>query len=212
EYGFQGTVFVNPDFISEGEPRTLADHPTAWGNLNRAEIVALDSGGVLEIQSHTMTHNFIFASPRLIDFYTPAKFNQYYWLAWLLFPEHKPDWSDHIEELREAIPTGYPIFEFDRAVARPQFIPDPAFIARAVACYAVRGEDCLTNLNQLPEAEKGAQENDQAWRERVTWELSESRLQLETIVQHPIDFVCFPGGGYDQTSVDIAEQVGYRAY
>lgn len=209
-YDARATIFINPDFADSGPVRTAADVPDGWGNLNYAEMRLLQHRGVFEIQSHSMTHNFEFCSDRLVGFYSPAEFPKYYWLAWLLFPADKPNWCHKAAELRERIPVGYPVFEHDRAITARRFTPSDTFVAQAIEGYAAAGAACLDELNRA--ADKGTSETDEQWTDRVRYELAESKRVLQRELQRPIEFICFPGGAYDERVLDIAHQVGYKAY
>ncbi len=210
EFRAKGTVFVTLDFVGKGSVRTLEEVPDAWGYLNEAEIQSMADRGVFEFQCHTMTHDREFCSDRVIDLYRRERFDKYHWLAWRLDPEGKPDWLARQVEYKESLPAGYPIFESDRAIRAWRFIPDEAFIDVAKERFEREGLQCIESLNAIKK--KGEFESKDAWRERVTYELAESKLRLEKLVRRPVDFLCFPGGGYDEEAVGIARACGYRAY
>jgi hypothetical protein len=148
EVGAKATVFVNPGHISEGPPRTLADAPNAWGTLNYAELGEMESTGLFDIQSHTMTHEFIFRSDKLIDLYTPDKFDRYYWLAWMLDPTSRIEWNGNVRRYATIIPSGYPVFEFDRYLSSPRFVPSFRFTQNCVDLFSEKG--CLVFRNFSP--------------------------------------------------------------
>src|SRR5690606_5904911 len=89
KYKLKGTIFVNPEFVNPSEKirPTIED---VWENkigtseldslgfLNWEEIKALESSGVMDIQSHSMSHNFYFYSDQVIDFYNGQ--DDYHWL------------------------------------------------------------------------------------------------------------------------------------
>ena len=63
---------------------------------------------IFDFQSHTMSHNHVFVSDKIIDFYSPDKFNKYYWLM-APFPDLKSKWMEQMDKLSEMIPAGYPL-------------------------------------------------------------------------------------------------------
>lgn len=210
EFQASGTVFVNPDFTEDGFVRAAKDVPCEWGNLNYSEMKELEKKGVLDIQSHTMTHNFEFCSNKVIDFYTSQKFKNYYWLAWKLFPHEKPNWCRRIEHLKQLIPQGYPIFEYDRAITVRRFSPSDEFIDYAVRNFSASLPDYVNLLDEYNN--KGQFENKQQWKQRVEYELGQSKKLLEQKLQKQVNFVCFPGGAYNDEVLQIAERAGYKAY
>src|SRR5690606_21714302 len=101
KYNLKGTIFVNPEFIDPSKQvrPTLED---VWNNkiekeelsslgfLNWEEIKKLDGSGVMDIQSHSMSHNFYFYSDQITDYYNGQE--DYHWLAWVIRPDRKPFW------------------------------------------------------------------------------------------------------------------------
>lgn len=210
EFDARATLFVTVDFVGEGVVRSCDDVPSGWGYLNEAELRALQRRGTFDIQCHTMTHNMEFCSDRVVDFYRPEVFDRFYWLTWLLDPAGKPRWLEHVDRARGEIPIGYPIFEHDRAICARRFTPSESFVTEVQACYAKQGVACLEEVNAI--AGKGSFETEEQHRDRVTFELSESKKRLEGWLNKPVDFVCFPGGGYDAPALEIAGSCGYKAY
>lgn len=210
KFGASGTVFVNPDFANDGPVRTLKDVPNTWGNLNYAEMRELERRGTLDIQSHTMTHNFEFCSEKVIDCYSPDKFKKYYWLAWKLYPQEKPNWCCKLEKLERLVPTGYPIFEYDRAITSKCFLPSAEFIKLAINNFSESSPDYIKWLNE--QKDRGQFESEQQWEERVKYELERSKELLERKLEKQVEFLCFPGGAYNVKVLKIAERAGYKAY
>src|SRR5690554_3420629 len=76
KYKLKATIFVNPEFVDTSEKvrPTIED---VWkgkkeggalvslGFLNWEEIKTLDGSGVMEIQSHSMSHDFYFYSDQI---------------------------------------------------------------------------------------------------------------------------------------------------
>lgn len=210
EYNAKATIFINPDFVIDGPPRTLEQVPNAWGKLNLSEIQVLQQSGIFEIQSHSMTHDFEFCSDKIIDFYTPEKFNKYYWLAWQLFPDEKPNWCHKLQEHKRRLPVGYPIFEFDRAITARRFYPSDEFIRLAAERFLEEGSACIESLSK--DVNKGTFETEKQWAERIKYELAFSKKFLEEKLDRKVEFICFPGGAYNEEILELAEQTGYKAY
>jgi len=210
EYGARGTIFVNPDFADDGPVRCKKDVPDAWGHINYTEMKELESRGSFDIQSHTMTHDFEFVSDKVIDIYSPDKFDQYYWLAWKHFKNKKPQWCENLSVLKSQLPSGYPIFEYDRAILHPRFTPSQDFTQFAIEQYRQYGPNCLSELNRL--TEKGTFETEEQWIDRVRYELRKSKTLLESKLDKPIEYICFPGGAYNHKILQMTQECGYKAY
>jgi len=201
QFGMCGTIFVNPEFTGPG---TMRDHPGRsgiLGYLDFAELRKLQSEGLFDI--------WIFSSDDLVDLYTPDKFDRYYWLAWMLDPSCKPDWPNHIAQWRHDIPSGFPIFRHQRALAGPRFTPDPAFVRDSVTTFARSGMAGLQELAGRPG--KGWMEPRGDYEARVEHELVDSRLILQGELSKPVEFLCFPGGVYRPEHLLLAARAGYKA-
>jgi hypothetical protein len=131
-YGLQGTIFVNPEFIDPSDKlRRNLDDVTAGtirmfdlnstGFLSWAEMRAMEAAGVMDIQSHAMTHTWYFASERIVDFHHPG--DPYPWLAWNARPERKYLWLSEDQSL--FVPWGAPVYEYEKAMIVRRYFPDP---------------------------------------------------------------------------------------
>ena len=46
---------------------------------------------------------------------------------------------------------------------------------------------------------------------RFNYELAESKRIIEEKLNKPVEFICWPGGGFNQSSVNVAEKANYKA-
>ncbi|APY07161.1 hypothetical protein BWZ20_02070 [Winogradskyella sp. J14-2] len=223
KYGLKGTIFINPEFIqNETDIRyNLEDvwnkkidqsHLTKLGFLNWSELKAMQDSGVIDIQSHSMSHNFYFYSNKIIDIYTGQP--KHNWLPWLSKPKRKPYYIN--EDQSKFIDNGFPIFEYDRALRVRRYIPDEKFIQYSVDAYSKLGEaidktEFIKNLNDKLNEFPGCFESDADMHNRYTYELAESKRIIEEKLSKPVDFICWPGGGFNQSSIDVAKEVNYKA-
>ena len=162
------------------------------------------------MQAHTLTHEFVFASGKIVDFYTRAKFEKYYWLAWMLYPEAVHTWDSSAVEYAEKIPEGYPIFEYTRRLSAPAFLPDPAAMQRAAEAYRA-GERDEAKLSAIA-CEGGRMESEEEYLVIARRYLAECRSELEAVTGKTVHTVCFPGGGYTDAVLEMAKEEGYRCY
>ncbi len=145
-YGFRGTIFVNPDFVDPSEAcrPTLedcradrareADLP-GLGFLSWAEMRAMERSGVMDIQSHAMTHTWYPCGPKVVDFRHPG--DGFFWMGWNAAPERK--WDYLPDGARLPARYGEPVYEHRKSLAGPRYLPDPGLADHLVAAVAAAG-------------------------------------------------------------------------
>jgi peptidoglycan/xylan/chitin deacetylase (PgdA/CDA1 family) len=223
KYGLKGTIFVNPEFIQNEtdirynledvwQKKVNQSELTKLGFLNWSELNAMQNSGVIDIQSHSMSHNFYFYSNKIIDIYSGQP--KHNWLPWLSNPKRKPYYIN--EDQSKFVDHGFPIFEYDRALRVRRYIPDEKFIEYSVNEYSKLGDtldkkDFIEKLNLKLDEFPGSFESDEDMRNRYIYELSESKRIIEEKLKKPVDFICWPGGGFNQSSVDVAKEANYKA-
>ena len=205
KYGARGTIFVNPAYFTRE-----TDGVTPYGFMTKEEWKSAAESGVFDLQAHTMTHEFIFCSDKVVDVYTPDRFQKYYWLAWMLFPESVGEWDSRAESYRNRIPEGYPIFEHTRRLSAPAFLPSAEFVNAAIAAYQ-NGERDLDVLGALAR-EGGRWETEEQYHEIAERYLVDCKRILEEVTEKTVHTVCFPGGGYTPEVLSRAKEAGYRCY
>ena len=203
KYGAHATIFVNPSYIS-----CETDKDSDWGFMTWDEIQKAQNSGVFDIQAHTMTHEFVFTSDKIIDYYTPDKFRKYYWLAWMLFPDSPNKWNGEANKYKDMIPVGYPIFEYGRRISNKKYIPDNDYINFILECYK---NNNIEKIDQF-KGHHGSYESEDDFHEYVTWEIKECKTILERKLNNHIHTLCFPGGGYTDFALETAESAGYKCY
>lgn len=225
KYGVRATVFVNPEFVDPSlsarlnmdnvwQGRVKREELSAIGYLNWPEICAMQASGLVDIQSHSMSHNWYFQSERIIDFYS-LQVKNLHWLAWLEKPERKPFWM--VEDQRDFIHTGTPIFENGRSLGIRRYFPDQTLIDFIVDRFAnnshLNKEDahrgCLEFM--AGKGPLGHMETDEEMVTRYRYELKTSKDILEKKLTKKVNFLCWPGGAYNELSIAISRQVGYLA-
>lgn len=213
KYGIKGTIFVNPEFVNPSENITEARN-NPLGFLSWGDLRALEADHLIDIQSHTMSHNFYWKSDRMIDLYTGQP--DYHWLMWNLHPAKKP-FSMH-EDATSCIPAGYPIFEYDRALRIRRYLPDDDFLMYCSDVYQKSTFEqksalsvLINDLQRQQERIPGRYETDKEMESRYRYELFESKRILEEKLNKSVDYLCWPGGGYNELSLQLAEEAGYKA-
>jgi hypothetical protein len=195
----------------------------AAGFLNWEEMREMEASGLVDIQSHAMTHTWYFGGPVIEDFYTPENAAEYPWLAWNTRPERKPFYL--VEDQTEFVPWGYPILEHAKSLTVHRFVPDAEVVRRIVDHVDASGGrrfftrdawrsellDVVVSAggkNGIP----GAYETDKQREERIRAELADSKQLIEVQLDKRVDYICWPGGGNDPLVRRMARDVGYRAW
>jgi peptidoglycan/xylan/chitin deacetylase (PgdA/CDA1 family) len=233
KYGHHAVVWMTTDFADpRTDPRpTLED---VWsgkvaetaldprGFLSWAEMREMERDGLMEIQSHAKTHTWYFSGPKIVDFHRPEGMEGYQfppWLAWNRFPEKK--YRSLISRMDDQFPYGTPIYEHERSVVVRRYFEDPAVAARLIKMVGAGGgraffqeQDWRQRLMDAAKdrARTGERyETDDEYLQRVRLELTESRENIETNLGSPVRFLCWPGGGFNERTLEIAKAVGYLA-
>ena len=50
------------------------------------------------------------------------------------------------------------------------------------------------------------------YKSRVMWELQESKRLIEENLGKRVNYICWPGGGYNETVLALIREAGYRAW
>ncbi len=224
KYLVKFSIFVNPEFIQMGDtPRkTMLDSGfdnesgENIGYLNWPELREMQRSGLVDIQSHSMSHTWYPTGPQVIDIARPDNPYQYPWLLWNRNPSLKSDYLNSPQLLPQAVS---PVFENGRSLgirrhlfSEEQLAEIEDFLRREYsdACDA---RALIGRLNQFILGKRilGRMETDAELIERYLYELRESKRILEAGLDKEVDFLCWPGGAYNQTSVSLSREVGYKA-
>lgn len=233
KYDVKATIFMTTDFIDPSSvPRPKADDPgrdageagglDIAGFLNFAEMRHMEASGLVDIQSHAKTHTWYFTGPKVADFWRPG-LRVYPWMAWNAEPDRKPFYMR--EDQSGLVPFGTPVYENGKSLEVTRYIPAPG-IAEELARYVADndgarffdGDGWSGRLREVHGSlvEKYVKdcryETPAERRERIRIELAESKRVLEEGLSKKIDFICWPGGGYEPETLDIAREAGYKSW
>ncbi len=216
EYGFRATLFMPTDFIDHGlTPRPQwrggsTYHPPSSGYLNIGELLMMEREGIIDVQSHAASHTWLPGGPRIVDFRGPG--DQYYWMDWNDAPYGK--WRALIPENRPET-WGEPVYEHRKALSGPCFLPNEELGLALRKYAAAQGPDFFHShgwkedlrararvlQKNLPE---GTMESRLEYMERAEAELADSAHILGRILGKKINWLCWPGGGYNQELFALA--------
>lgn len=233
KYDVKATIFVNPEFV---DPLTIK-RPTmedvdsgavaisdlkTKGFLNWVEMREMEASGLIDIQSHALTHTWYFSAPELVDFQYPGD-PSYPWLAWNAHPDKKPYYM--IEDQTKILPLGTPVYKHRKALTTKIFFP-PEKISEGISGYinANGGELFFQNeawkeiLNKIHDdlmkkyAGNARLETKEEYNTRIFNELRMSRKIIEKRLEKQVKYICWPGGGYNKTVLQLAREAGYHSW
>lgn len=231
KYGHHAAIWMTTDFIDPAsDPRpTLedvwngsmsADDLPGAGFLSWAEMRSMEKTGHVEVQSHAKTHTWHFCGEEIVDFHRPAGVDGYVpqpWLSWNAAPEKKHAYMTR--DFGLDIPWGTPVYRHERALVARRYFDEPSR-SRALSAKVEAGggaaffdrpcwRDELAAVAAASGDGSGRYETDEEYEKRVTEELAGSRAVLSQGLGREVDFLCWPGGGYNTTTLKIAAEAGY---
>lgn len=229
KYGFKGTIFVNPEFIDPREDcrpnlegvwrgEYSKEELESKGFLSWEELKQMEKEGIMDIQSHSMTHTWYFSHSEIVDFHHPGN-TRYPWLFWNARPDRK---SFYLNENQESfIDYGTPIYRHGRSLGIKKYFEDKGLTRYLIDFVKIKGlqffeksdwksilfnqVDIYKSQNKLHDRYETDEEQD----ERYRYELFESKEILEEKLNKRIKFLCWAGGAYDRKALEIAEEAGY---
>lgn len=230
KYKLKATIWVAPDFVDNSDSTVRPTLEDYWNNkitldelnnfdgyINWAEMKLMQDSGLIDIQSHTLTHTRFPVSTKIIDFINP--YSKIDWLYWNLFREDKPFF---LTRPQHTIPLGYPIYEnqpsnttyitkedgsltaelteYVRKHGGKLFFDDPAWKDKLFSI----SEDIQNNSKDLY-----CKESDEEHTKRVKTELTLSRELIEKNLGKNVKHVCWPFGSWNEKAENIALNSGY---
>lgn len=234
KYNVKATIFVSPEFVdtrnavrknlvdywNNGASLEEIDH---WGYLSWEEMRLMEKSGLVDIQSHTLTHTKYFVSDRITGFHRPGADCVH--AVGNLYPEKKPYYIEDAS-FETSIPYGYPLFEEASAIiARSVSINDDfnrEVIEKLQGTDWQSPSDCRWDkLYQRIEPiykryKKGdnlviAKETEEQYRVRVADEIGKAKEIIERELNKPVEFCCWPFGYTNDYAHQKALELGFLA-
>lgn len=230
-YGFRATIFVSPEFIQQ-EQNVRPSLEDVWaGRYRLSELIAdgfmtwkelehLQASGLVDIQSHSMTHTYYPISDEIVDFHHPG--DEYIWLQWNTRPNQKPFYMG--EGYIDPVPLGTPVYKSDTAIVAKRVYVDEK-ISQYLAEYVgfQGGGDFFNRSNWKDELFRISAnyklehptvyqcETEAEYANRLTYELQESRQTIERQLGKSVTILCWPNGGWNERTHNLALKLGYEA-
>lgn len=231
KYGLKATIFVNPEFVDKkGGLRPQADlgkpikdqlgELNSLGYLSWEEMRVMEMSGLIDIQSHTMTHTKYFVSDKLAGLHHPG--------ADTLYPignkyiMRKPYYiTDYSFE--KLLPYGYPLFESTSAIVAKRVWINDSFNNEVINLLSDFNwghkplSDAFEKINPIYDSFKKdnnliiKKETEEDYEIRVIAELADSKRILEKNLNKKVQFLCWPHGDNNKFAHEAALKCGYLA-
>ena len=232
KYGMRFTLFVCPECV---DPRDIV-RPTledVWsgrceaselddrGFISWKELELLQASGVVDVQSHTMSHDKFYSSTALRGFYYGG-FEGFY-PAINTRPEKKPFYRSD-PDFQQWLPLGTPLFEEKSAAIALRYTINSEFFEEA---KALAKKYALDQAEQRPAYENAVRQLHRSYHEkgrlvagleteaeylqRLEYEIIESKKLIEEKLNKPVRFLCWPHGDNSHQAHALAISSGYLA-
>lgn len=232
KYNAKAVIFINPVFVDKRSVirKTLEDYWNnkvslneidQWGFLSWDEMRLMEKSGIINIQSHTLTHTKYFTSDELVSFHYPKRDCLY--PIGNLFPEQLPYYIAN-PEFEKLLPFGYPFFKQESSVIARRVTISKDFIDEIIIKFKEYDWSKPYNFNEMLNKAKAVyenykknnavitkQESDDEYKKRVHLELFESKRIIENELNKVVEFCCWPHGDNNEFTHKTALEVGYKA-
>jgi len=229
KYGMKGTIFVSPECIDEKRSKAKSmlefedekECKSITGYLNWEEIIDMQKSGIMDIQSHTMTHTKYYSSDKILSFHHPG--DDCIYQITNIFPELRAYYFDH-PSFDKLLPYGTPFFEEKSAVVTRIHHINSEFnqeIVKEIGDDIENGDYDFENLYKKvqPIIEVfrkkdtifSSIESVEEYKKRLEYEIGGSRKILEEKLNKPVRFLCWPHGENNEDVHQIALNNGYLA-
>lgn len=229
KYGMKATIFVSPEFVDESpgcRPNSGDNNNggngfedvNGWGFLSWDEMRMMESSGLIDIQSHAMTHTRYFVSDQLTGFHHPG--GKILYPVINAYPEIKPYYLGR-EDLKSLLPYGFPLFEDLPALVARKVEINPDFITECVDLFrsfdfTSYDETAAFNLVRplySSYVKKNwlviGRESDKEYDNRVSKEIQLSKRIIGEKLDKDVVFLCWPHGGNSDFLHQKALEAGY---
>lgn len=229
KYNLPATIFVSPEFVdtnNEIRPNlddymcgnVSFDELKRWGFLSWNEMREMEKSGIIDIQSHTMTHTKYFVSDKIVDFHYPGADSLYE-----IGNQNIQKKPYYIEDslFEKLIPYGYPIFESKSSVIARKAVINPEFISNVLSLLSnynfnnYNKDDCFKLIEQTYNDFRKRDliidsiETDDDYYKRLKYEIIESKRLIEVNLNKKIEFLCWPHGDNNIEAHNMAIEAGY---
>jgi hypothetical protein len=219
-YGFQAVTYAVPGRMTDAEAvrPTIESGPVDAAAADRAanpfvswqELIALADSGVIDVQSHSLTHAMVFAGDQVIDVVRPEYSREHFM--------NRPRIAEAPAMFLTPDRIGYPLFPCrSRLSDGRRFRPDVAACERVEAHVAAHGgtsffdnPDWKAELEPLTAHIGGTFETDDEQAADIALELGGAREVLEARLKRPVRHMCLPWGITGRRTQETLKRLGVR--
>jgi hypothetical protein len=218
KYNLKATIFVSPEMIEPGNKVRKITDQNLCGYMSWEELRLMDESGLVDIQSHTMSHTKYFVSDKIIGFH--HKNADCLYPVGNLFPEKKPFYIAN-KEFETLIPYGTPFFEERSSVIAKKVTVNKNFVEDCINILkndeGYNFENFLNKTGEIYNKYKKENriiietETNGEFRERLVYEIAESKKIIEKELNKKVEFLSWPHGDNSIEAHDLAMKSGYKA-
>lgn len=218
KYGMTAVAFVLPGETPEApEPRPFFDgsgggSPFAHELCSWAELAAM--APVIDVQSHSATHFIMFASERVVDFFSPRIRDRWMNIEWPV-----------MNGIDRPPPLGAPIYDMDSRLSDTPRLMESGAVRNACAAVVAEGggeeffrrpdwkkalmeaHEKAVSAADAPFKRESPEEQAAAVREAVT----DSKTTIESRLGKKVAHLCLPFGIGGRIAIKAAAEAGYRS-
>lgn len=232
KYGYPSTLFVATDFV---DPRPMLRPRCDYGGLDRdaheayevdgfmswEELRQVEADGLVDVQSHTVTHTLLPASEEIVDFHHPGDDRP--WPSWNARPDGKPFYMSGAA-VGDISCLGAPVYAVQPALAVREVIERGGLTDHLIALVQSRGGSRFFRAPDWPDelieatarylndhAVTYERESEESYERRVRAELVDSKAKIEAELGKSVRYLCWPNGGCNDMTHELALEVGYEA-
>ncbi len=231
KYNLPATIFVSPEMVDTRsivrpnledlwKGKTTKGELSVNGYMSWDEMKIMTTNGLINFQSHTMSHTKYFVSDRITGFHHPGADCIY--PIGNLFPELKPFYISN-PDFEKKVPYGTPFFEWRSSIVAKKVDINPDFVNECV--QALKGLDLSnydfkTAFNKVEPVYNDyrkdgkiilSTESDEAHKKRVLYELVDSKNIIEEKLNTKVEFLAWPHGDHTEELHELALKSGYKA-
>ncbi|NMC61442.1 MAG: polysaccharide deacetylase family protein [Candidatus Methanofastidiosa archaeon] len=216
KYNLKATIFISPEFV---DPRDLIRHNISEsGFLSWNEMSEMERSGLIDIQSHTLTHTKYFVSDKLRGFHHPGA--DFIYTLGNINSEFKPFYIND-PTIERKLPYGFPFFEEKSSLIARKVEINPAFIEKCISIFcnydfnkynfktAYKIAEKLYNEFKSKNEIITKVESDNEHEERILSEIVKSKKIIEQKLNKKVEFLCWPHGDNNALLHKIALDSGY---
>ena len=236
KYGFIGISFLIP-FVIQEKNEYYPNLEDVWQGksslkeiLEREKITPLctwdeikkmHNSGVIDFQSHSSSHSFVFINDKLVDFVNPYFRFSHINNELISITVNRGG----TEKLLEASDLGFPIYEYESTLSTKIRYIENEKVSNACVEYVrkhggvnfFKKHNWKKQLIKIWKSAKSTYEKEvyfQTAEERhqdIERNLSESKRIIETKLNKPVKHFCYPWYKGTKLSIEISQNVGYQS-